>query len=187
MKNLKRNILVVAVLVFVGVAVYLNYSYNNKWNTDGDDQTADNVVQQDDIQSLDTILGGDEQQDATSTIVSEYFAQARLTREESRDAALNLLESAVSSEGATQEVIDSAVNAISVMAAWTMRETQIESKIIAKGFADCVVLMSDDGITVAVAAPETGMSEADAARITEIVTSETDYTAAQLNVIEIVE
>lgn len=45
--------------------------------------------------------------------------------------------------------------------------------------------MSEDSITVAVPAPKDGLSEAAVARITETVTSETSYTAAQLNVIEV--
>ena len=32
-RNLKRNIVIVAVLVFVGAAVYLNWSYNSRWGT----------------------------------------------------------------------------------------------------------------------------------------------------------
>ena len=32
-RNLKRNIVVIAVLVFVGAAVYLNWSYNSRWGT----------------------------------------------------------------------------------------------------------------------------------------------------------
>ena len=30
-RNLKRNIVIAAVLVFVGAAVYLNWSYNSRW------------------------------------------------------------------------------------------------------------------------------------------------------------
>ena len=77
------------------------------------------------------------------------------------------------------------MNEISVMANYSMKETQLENMLIAKDFADCVVYMSADSVTVAVPAPAEGLSEAAVARITETVTSETDYTAAQLNVIEI--
>ena len=45
--------------------------------------------------------------------------------------------------------------------------------------------MTDDAVTVAVPAPKDGLSEASVAKITETVTSETDYTASQLKVIEI--
>ena len=32
-RNMKRNIVIAAVLVFVGAAVYLNWSYNSRWGT----------------------------------------------------------------------------------------------------------------------------------------------------------
>ena len=40
---------------------------------------------------------------------SDYFAKARLTRQTSRDEALNLLKTAASSSGASQETIDGAM------------------------------------------------------------------------------
>ena len=33
MKNRKRNITMIAVLIFVGAAVALNWSYNNRWGS----------------------------------------------------------------------------------------------------------------------------------------------------------
>ena len=112
-------------------------------------------------------------------------AEARLTRQTSRDEALSLLQTAAASESASQETIDSAMDAIAAMAQWSMMETQIENLLIARDFADCVAYMTDDGVTVAVPAPAEGLSEADVARITETITAETDYDASQLRVIEI--
>lgn len=77
------------------------------------------------------------------------------------------------------------MTSISAMANYSMKESQLENKLLAKDFSDCVVYMSEDSITVAVPAPRDGLSEAAVARITETVTSETSYTAAQLNVIEV--
>lgn len=169
MKKAKRSIIIATVLVFVCAAVYLNWSYNNRrddtagvMNTDEEQQTAQDTQADDD-----------------------YFAQARLTRQTSRDEALTLLETAASGEGASQDTIDSAMDAIAAMAQWSMMETQIENLLIARDFADCVAYMTDDGVTVAVPAPAEGLSEADVARITETITAETDYDASQLRVIEI--
>ena len=64
-----------------------------------------------------------------------------------------------------------------------LREAQIESLIIAKGYKDCVAYMNDDGISVAVSAPEGGLQAADVALITDIVLSQSDYTMADITVI----
>lgn len=190
MKNLKRNIVIITVLLFVCAAVYLNWSYNKAWGEADEAMVAaeDAAMAAADAEyaaSLEDELAAQTTQTTEDESVSDYFAQARLTRQQSRDEALSLLETAAAAETASQEVIDSAMNEISVMATWSMQESQIENLLIAKDFTDCVVFISEDGVTVAVPAPAEGLSEADVARITETITSETDYVASQLQVIEI--
>src|SRR5699024_6701280 len=109
----------------------------------------------------------------------------RLTRQQSRDEALSLLEKAASSESASAEVIDSAMGEIAVMAQYTMNESQIENELIARDFADCVVFMGADSVTVAVPAPAEGLTEADVSKITDAVTSSSAYTVEQIKVIEV--
>lgn len=178
MKNIKRNVTIVSVLLLVCAAVYLNWSYNNKW---GEADTA--MVKAEDAAMKEANEAYEAANSAGSS--SGYFAEARLNRQVSREEAMKLLEDAVKNEDASKETIDSAMKSISAMANYSMSESQLENKLIAKDFTDCVVYMSDDKITVAVPSPVDGLSEAAVARITETVTSETEYTAAQLNIIEI--
>ena len=66
-----------------------------------------------------------------------------------------------------------------------MKEAQIENLLIAKEFADCVVYIGNNAVTVAVPAPPEGLSEEAVARITDIIVTETEYDASQLNIIEV--
>ena len=177
MKNRKRNLTMLAVLMFVCSAVALNWTYNNRWGTPDTE-----MVYAEDAAMLAAEASFEESLMAGA---SEYFAEARLTRQLSRDEALSLLETAASSEGASQETIDSVMNAISVMATCSMQESQIENLLIAKDFEDCVVYIGNESVTVAVPAPVEGLSEEAVARITEIICSETEYGAAQLSIIEV--
>lgn len=188
MKNMKRNIVVVVVLLFVCLAVYLNWSYNNKWGKADDamSQTLDDKISAAEDEYTAT-QGQTEASEDVQETVSGYFAEARLTRQKSRDEAIGLLESASTAETASQEVIDGALAEISCMAAWSMQEAQIENLLIAKEFADCVVFISDDCVTVAVPAPVDGLSEAAVARITDTITTESDFTADQIKIIEVKE
>lgn len=177
MKNRKRNITMLAVLMFVCAAVALNWSYNNRWgNPDAEMVSAEDEAM---------MNANAEFSQSTEASTSEYFAEARLTRQVSRDEALQLLQTAASAETASQETIDSAMNAISAMAACSMQESQIENLLIAKDFADCVVYIGNDSVTVAVPAPAEGLSEEAVARITDIICTETSYEAAQLSIIEV--
>lgn len=79
MKKAKRNIIIVTVMLFVCAAVYLNWSYNNSWGR------ADEAMVEAEDAAMAAALGQeDEAQEAF-----DYFAEARLTRQTSRDEALS--------------------------------------------------------------------------------------------------
>ena len=177
MKNRKRNITMVAVLLFVCTAVALNWSYNSRW---GKPDAAMVAAEDEEMMLADASYAG-----KVPASTSDYFSEARLTRQVSRDEALHLLQTAATAETASQETIDSAMSAISAMATSSMKEAQIENLLIAKEFSDCVVYIGNDAVTVAVPAPAEGLSEEEVARITDIICSETDYQASQLSIIEV--
>jgi stage III sporulation protein AH len=66
-----------------------------------------------------------------------------------------------------------------------LTEAQIESLIIAKGYADCVAYMSDEGISVAVASPEGGLQQTDVAVIADIVITQTGFDMTEIRVVEV--
>lgn len=178
----KRNLTVLTVVFFVAAAVFFNWSYNNQFGS----ADAEMVMAEDAEMKKAGIKSGESPEPSeTEEPVSDYFAEARLTRQQSRDEALNLLESASSADGASQETIDSAMTAISAMATDSMTETRIENLLLAKGYADCVAYITGDSISVAVPAPADGLSKAQVAAITDTITSDTDFTAAQLKVVEV--
>ena len=182
----KRNLTVMTVVLFVAAAVYFNWSYNNQFGTaDADMVMAEDAEMRKAGIKTDESPSPETDAESTDLPASDYFAEARLTRQQSRDEALNLLESASSAEGASQETIDSAMTAISVMATDSMTETRIENLLLAKGYADCVAYITGESISVAVPAPEEGLTPAQVAAITDVIISDTDFTAAQLKVVEV--
>ena len=166
MKNRKRNLTMLAVMMFVCAAVALNWSYNSHWGK----PDAEMVYAEDEAMAA-------AQMDFEKTLITsgtEYFAEARLTRQVSRDEALELLQTAAASESASQETIDGAMSAITNMAACSMQEAQIEN-----------LLLATDKVTVAVPAPMEGLSDEAVARITDVICTETNYRPAQLSIIEV--
>ena len=114
--------------------------------------------------------------------MTDYFATVRLSRQEARDSAVTLLqeamaygeEDATESNAQLEELIEIA-----------LCEAQIESLVIAKGYTDCVAYIADDAISVAVAAPEGGLQQADVAVISDIIITQSDYTMEQIYVVEV--
>ena len=180
-QRLKRNLVVITVLVFVGVAVYLNWRYASELPL-GEEGEVGKVLGES------TLVNGEV--DAASGAAGEtgedadYFATARLTRQQARDSALALLREASESESADEAAATSAAESIQVLAGYAVAEAQIENLVTAKGYADCVAFMGDESISVVVDAGEDGLQPVDVARISEIVLSETDYTTEQIKVLE---
>ena len=90
-----------------------------------------------------------------ATTSTDYFAAVRLSRQQARDNAVNLLQEAMSYSESSKEA-ESAVELEQIVQT-ALSEAQIESLIIAKGYADCVAYMSGEGISSAVASPEGGL------------------------------
>ncbi len=207
MKAFKRNAVIITILLFVCAAVYLNWSYNEKVEeaeTAGEtlegqvEETATQAQSGEETGESDSQEQTSEKDDAglfytgediaetskSSSDIAEYFAQVRLDRQQARDEASMTLETVAESEGASQDTIDEALEKMTQIAEWTTKEAELENLITAKGFTDCVVYLSESGASVTVAAEE-GLSNAAVAKITDIIVTETDFTADQLKVIEI--
>ena len=191
----KRNAVVATVLLFVCAAVYLNWRYAGNVAEDAaptgqqeEEQGGSTKVLGDAtlVGSVPTIAAdqGESPEAPQAPAASSYFDTARLSRQQSRDNALSLLREAAEQENAEQTAIDDANRAIQTLAGYTMLESQIESLVVAKGYADCVAFMGENSISVVVSAAEDGLQTEDVAKITDIVLSETDYRADQIKIME---
>lgn len=203
MKKFKRNLIVFSVLVFVCAAVYLNWSYNNKGEDDAEltgqtdviDSAAEDTALADVSEDTEVSAVAEDETaedvglyytpEETDVVMSEYFAQVRLTRTQARDSAVETLSTVSTTEGASQETVDSALAEIALVAEYTIMEAELESLILAKGFEECVVFINDGGIDVTVPASTEGLSTAAVAQITDIVITETGFEADNLRIIEV--
>ena len=113
---------------------------------------------------------------------SDYFASARLTRQQARDSAVNLLQEAAEQEGADQSVANEASEGIAALASYTMKEAQIENLVTAKGYADCVAFMGEDSISVVVSTQTGELTAEDVAKITDITMTETGLPASSIKI-----
>jgi len=197
MKVFKRDAVIVTVLLFVCVAVYLNWSYNRKEHAAAGKTAAEDAASTSQTEEpADESAGlfymqetkpADEiqTQDTAEAQIREYFAGVRLSRQQARDEATETLQVACGTEGASAELIDEAVAKMTKIADWTVLESELENLIMAHGFSDCVVYILDDSVSVTVPAPDGGLSSALVAQITDVITGETEYPASALKIMEI--
>ena len=198
----KRNAVVAAIALFVCAAVYLNWNYDKEPGT-GVGKTLgqsamvgntakDPLVNGDSSVSAgtgdssgETQTAGDAQAGTEAGTGSAYFATARLNRQQARDSALSLLQDAAAREDAGEAVKNQLNDNIQTMADYTVTEAQIENLVVAKGYTDCVAFIGEDALSLAVAAPEGGLTEADTAKIVDVVKQTAGFTADQIHIIEV--
>jgi stage III sporulation protein AH len=187
MKVWKKNMVAAAVLVTVCAGIYVNWLYTE----DTAAASLMNTVDVEKVMSDDTlVLSGDMAAIAAGedvqTTATDYFAAVRLSRQQARDSAVNLLQEAMAyttGEDAAKDA-ESAVELEQIVQT-ALSEAQIESLIIAKGYTDCVAYMSGEGISVAVASPEGGLQQQDVAVIADIVMAQSDYGLDAIRVVEV--
>ena len=182
MKTWKKNLVAAAILVTVCTGIYVNWLYTEQ-------NTAENLTDTLDFEKVmsdDTLLISDNEAvsaDAQINTATDYFAAVRLSRQQARDSAVSLLQDAAVNSDQTKAEESAAELEDIVQTALT--EAQIESLIIAKGYADCVAYMSSEGISVAVSVPEGGLQQEDVAVIADIVMSQSEYTLDEIRVVEV--
>ena len=179
MKIWKKNLMAAAILVTVCAGIYLNWIYAE------DQATADftDTLDSNKVLSSDMLVMSDSSQNGTLDTATDYFAAVRLSRQEARDQAVNLIQEAMAyGSGSEQQASSAQLEQIVELA---LCEAQIESLVIAKGYADCVAYIGDDGISVAVAAPEGGLQQADVAVIADIVLNQSEYGLEKIRVVEV--
>ena len=119
---------------------------------------------------------------AASYAGGDYFASARLTRQQARDNAVSLLQEAAQQPDASEAALNEASEGIQVLANYTMKEAQIENLVTAKGYQDCVAFMGDGSVSVVVSTGDEALQAEDVARIADIAMSETGFPASGVKI-----
>ena len=166
-----KGIIVASSALIIGLAVYLNY----RWfydptgsigfgdnNMDDQNQGAENV-------------GGEVEGE------NSYFTSTALDRQEARDEAIDVLMLLAGNEEASEEVRADAREQIARIAADIQNEANIETLVKAKGFSECVTVISEGAVSVVVQKDE--LKAADTAQILTIVYETTGISPDKVSII----
>ena len=168
-----RSTIVVASVLVIGLAVYLNY----RWFYDpasslgyGENNMEDNY--------------SDSQQTGTGAEAEDsYFAAVSLSRSQSRDEAIEVLKLVVENAEATEEAKAEAAERISQIALDIQNEANIETLVKAKGFEECVAVIGEDSVSVVVSAAES-LQATEVAQIMSIVFETTGISPEKVSVVQ---
>ncbi len=180
MKTWKRNAVIAGVLVLVCAGIYLNWLYS------GGTPELTETLDANKIMGETTLVLNDTDDTQTQLVsqensVGEQFAQMRLSRQTARDEAVTILQETIAyAEG--EDTTETSQELESIISD-ALTESQIESLVVAKGYADCVAYITDDGISLAVATPAEGMSQSDVSLLADIIMSQTDFKLSDIHII----
>ena len=167
--KLTKSLAVFLVVLLIGAAVYVNYRLfydpvdgmgfgdgNMENNFDGSAETGGNAEE-------------------------NYFTATALNRQQSRDEAIDVLKLVCESEESTEEAKAEATAKISKIALDIQNENTLETLVKAKGFEECVAIISENSVSVIVGADE--LLAAEAAQILAIVYDTTGISPENVSII----
>jgi stage III sporulation protein AH len=182
----RKQIAVAGLAVLLGAAVYVNYLYSSpKKVQTAEPRTAETeaeTARYGEIRFVDAKSGGTEVS-VGSEPTDEYFAQARLDKQKSRDESLEVLRSfwyGGDSTGDELEVIAGDVKAVS---GYVETESKIENLLKAQGFSDALCYLT--GSTANVIVRTAGLDTAQAAQIKSTLLGEIAIPAENITIVEI--
>lgn len=188
----KRQIVVSTLVLALGVAVFMNWYFAGSGaqlkatgvldasKNLGDAQYVNSTT----LVSEETTVANNAAAENTksSDNSSDYFAQVRLNRQVARDKALEILKDIIASTDATENAKADAVSGAAVIANNVKLENDIESVVIAKGFADCVAVIEDGHVQVIVKSEK--LLDSQILQIKEIVLKQAKVNVENISIIE---
>ena len=164
-----KTLAVFLAVLLIGAAVYVNYSLfyepvdNMGYGENNMENNFDSTEQ----------TGTDQAED--------YFTATALNRQQSRDEALDVLRMVTESADASEAAKAEANEKISRIALDIQNEANIETLVKAKGFEECIAVISEDAVSVIVSAQSLQASEA--AQILSIVYETTGVSPEKISII----
>ena len=202
----RRQFTLLTLVAALGVAVYLNWEYAKTGSplldevpppADGitvsagkEDQTQPTNLLTDPLEQSSEGEGNKNYGDAQLVSIgqksgSQYFDQARLSRQKSRDEALDTLQKSLKKANLTEQEKEELTQRLSSVVSSITMESDIENLIKAKGFIDCVAFFDDGKVNVTVQTQSEGLAKEQVAQIRDAVLSKCDVPAQNITVVEV--
>ena len=172
----KRNIVICAAVLLVAAAVCINWALYSS-ETGLTDVPSGNLTPGESNQP------GDSGNPSDSENVASYFASVQISRQQARDEALEVLQLVIDSESAVESAKAEAIADVSRIADEIASEANIETLIKAKGFEECIAVISD-GCANIVVKTDSALMQNEVAQILEIVVEESGISPEYIKIVE---
>lgn len=189
----RKEVVAAALVVLIGVAGYLNWSYQDTIRvTDGDSyiETGKKLGEaqyvnsnSEDIETDETENTDENKAQQTAAGSGDYFVEARLEKENARSQALEILNQTAANESFDEETRQKAQAQILGMASNVEKEAVIENIAKAKGYPDISVYI--DGEEVSIVVKKDNFSDSDVAKIKDIATEQLGISGKNIKIVQV--
>lgn len=187
----KKEIIAASLVVLIGLAGYLNWSYQDTVTVrDGESyiETGKKLGEAQYVSSVKEVEESSEAQETSENVetVSDdggYFEQARLDKESSRSKSLEILNKTAENQSFDEETRKKAGDKIMLQAQNIEKESQAESIAKSKGYDEICIYANEDNVTVTVR--KNDFSEEDAVRLTELAADNFKISAKNIKIVEV--
>lgn len=171
----KRNFIIFGAVALTVVAIAVNVAIFS---------AKDDGYDYDKSAGMDAGTAADTTPDTTpqNESVDSYFSSIQVDRQRTRDEAIEVLKSVVDNESSTETAKNEALAQINKLADIMEAESNIETLIVAKGFEECVAVISDGSANIVVRAD--GLQPAQISQINEIVYEQSGIKPVNIKIIE---
>jgi len=188
----KKHLVLAGLLIALGAAVYLNWQFAptdtivDTANSDEQAYTDDGYI----TVATHTISGADVPASTSPTdavdaaVTRSVFDETREERHDTREDALETLQEIIEDASLDDNQKAEAVSTAAKIAENMETEAAIELLIKAKGYKDCVVVISDSQVNVVIPAVEGGLKSSDTAIIRDVVVGQLDISPSSIKIIE---
>lgn len=184
----RKQIVILALILMIVVAGYLQYSYRQGSNSAemdgklGEAVYVDNEVDNEGLAETETTLTeGGKANITASKMANDYFVEAKMDREQSRSKTSESLKAITEDINASSETKKEAYDKMMTIDTNTEKEMRIEALVNKMGFDESFVLFADNGsVDVVIKTPS--LSDAQVAQITDIVTRQADVAVEDLHI-----
>lgn len=169
----KRNFIIFGAMALIICAVAVNLIVFSQDKDDGYDYDSPAGMSPSDT----TEQNGDADASADS-----YFSSVQVSRQRTRDEAIEVLQAVVDNQSSTETAKNEALAEINKLATVMATEANIETLVVAKGFEECVAVISGESASIVVKSE--GLNVAQISQINEIVYSEAGISPVNITIIE---
>ncbi len=187
----KKELIAASLVVLIGVAGYLNWSYQDTMQVkDGEiyTETGKRLGEAEYVSSEVTAEdagseSSETQETSSEQQASDYFEKARADREEARSRSMQILNDTIANDKFDEDIRKQAQEQILKISADVEKESAVENIAKAKGYSDICVTITEDTADIIVKKDQ--FSEQDVVKLTEIAVEQTKIPSNNIKIVEV--